>query len=150
MRLSNFYFMQTQLVDNKYAQVVVLDDAATIVCTLKTDYVPMKDFQETFEQIGEYINEHPNKISKMILDKRHLKVFHQASMVWYHVEWKSAMKPYGLVAYRKLLPDDTFFRKAVEIARKNILKEHPEFRFEDFDIRYCETMDEALQSEVAA
>ncbi|MCS7019134.1 MAG: hypothetical protein NZM34_08510, partial [Bernardetiaceae bacterium] len=118
--------MQIQLVDNKYAQVTVLDDAATIVCILKTDYVPAKDFQETFAQIGEYVKQHP--IRKMILDKRNLKVFHQASMVWYHVEWKQEMKKYGLTAYRKLLPDDVFFRKAVEIARKNILKEHPEFR----------------------
>ncbi|WP_250630546.1 hypothetical protein [Rhodoflexus caldus] len=140
--------MQQILADNKYAQVVAHTDISTVVCTLKTDYVPMKDFQDIFVQIGDYIKANP--MQKMILDKRNLKVFHQASMVWYHVEWKQEMKQYGLVAYRKLLPDDAFFRKAVEIARKNILKEHPEFRFEDFDIRYCETMDEALQSEINA
>jgi hypothetical protein len=135
--------MANQLLDNKYAQVTVLDDVATIICTLKTDYVPMKDFKEIFVAIGEYIKQHP--IQKMILDKRSLKVFHQTSMVWYHVEWKKEMKQYGLSTYRKLLPQDEFFRKAVEIARKGIVKEHPDFRFEDFDIRYCETIEEALQ-----
>jgi len=139
-----FYPMQHQLLDNKYAQVVVLDGASTIICILKTDYVPMKDFREIFAQIGAYIKEHPTQ--KMILDKRNLKVFHQASMVWYHVEWKKEMKQYGLAVYRKLLPKDDFFRKAVEIGRKGIVKDHPDFRFEDFDIRYCETIEEALQS----
>ncbi|WP_448518711.1 hypothetical protein [Rhodoflexus sp.] len=136
--------MDYQLLDNKYAQVVALDEAATVICTLKTDYIPAKDFQEIFAIIGDYVKQ--NQVQKMILDKRNLKVFHQASMVWYHVEWKQEMKQYGLVSYRKLLPQDDFFRKAVEIARKKIVREYPAFHFEDFDIRYCDTMEEALQS----
>ncbi|MCS6968887.1 MAG: hypothetical protein RMJ44_09600 [Cytophagales bacterium] len=137
--------MATRLLDTKYAQVEVLEESGTVVCILKMDYVPAKEFRETLSCIGNYIKAHPFKIHKMILDKRNLKVFHQASMVWYHVEWKREMKQYGLQTYRKLLPQDAFFRKAVEIGRKNILKEHPEFRFEDYDIRYCDTMEEALQ-----
>lgn len=130
-------------IDDRYATVSVHPATKTLVCTLKVEYVPIEKFQELFTEIGNIVK--AEFIKKMIFDKRSLRTFHQPSMTWYHVTWKEEMYNHGLKSYRKLLPDDTLFRKSVEIGREKILRENVFFNFDKFDIIYCKTLEEAFE-----
>ncbi|TAE14569.1 MAG: hypothetical protein EAZ95_09775 [Bacteroidetes bacterium] len=132
--------------ENRYAKVYQLDEnPQVLVCELLVSYVPEQSFRELFMQIGDFVKKSKDVIQKFIFDKRKLTTFHQASMVWYHVEWKPEMLKYGLQSYRKILPADTLFKKSVEIGRNKIAQEHPEFEWEKYDIQYCESVEEALE-----
>lgn len=134
------------LLENRYAKVYQLDEnPQVLVCELLVSYVPEQSFRELFMQIGDFVKKSKDVIQKFIFDKRKLTTFHQASMVWYHVEWKPEMLKYGLQSYRKILPADTLFKKSVEIGRNKIAQEHPEFEWEKYDIQYCESVEEALE-----
>ena len=102
----------------------------------------MEDFQNHFNTIGNFIKK--NKTVKFIFDKSSLKVFHQPSMEWYHTIWKKEMANYGLKSYRKILPNLQYFKMSVKIGKERIIKENPDFRFEDYDIQYYDTLKEAL------
>jgi hypothetical protein len=130
-------------IDNKFATVSLLPSAQILLCTLKVEYVPIENFQALFTEIGGIIK--AERVKKMIFDKRSLKTFHQPSMTWYHTIWKEEMYLCGLKSYRKLLPNDTLFRKSVEIGREKIMRENPSFNFEKFDIVYCEKLEEAFE-----
>jgi O-methyltransferase involved in polyketide biosynthesis len=134
------------LLENRYAKVYQLDENPhALVCEVLVSYIPEQNFRELFLQIGEVVKKNKDVIHKLIFDKRNLTTFHQASMVWYHVEWKPEMIKYGLRSYRKILPTDTLFKKSVEIGRNKIAQEHPEFEWEKYDIQYCENVEEALE-----
>lgn len=133
--------VENQLIfQNDYLKVEKKSNA--IICTAKSNYIPSATFKETFIKIGELVK--TEGIKKIIFDKRNLTVFDQSAMTWYHVEWKYEMLSYGLKSYRKLLPQDKFFRTSVQIGRKKITDENPTFKFEDFDIQYVETLEEAM------
>jgi len=127
-------------IDNRFAKVWVLANEKTLICVLKTEYVPMDNFQELFKEIGQLVKQH--LIQKMIFDKRSLKIFHQPSMTWYHTVWKEEMYKLGLKTYRKILPIDTLFRKSVEIGKDKISRENPWFDFNKYDIQYGESIEE--------
>jgi hypothetical protein len=129
--------------DNRFATISVEVESKTLVCTLKTEYVPMDSFQELFFEIGKIVK--AEYIRKMIFDKRTLKTFHQPSMTWYHIIWKEDMYKLGLKSYRKILPEDNLFRKSVEIGRAKIKQDNPQFNFDKFDIQYCETIEECFE-----
>jgi hypothetical protein len=128
--------------DDRFA--VVSKRGQVLTCVLKVGYVPEQNFRELFGRIGEFVKS--NSTKKFIFDKTSLRTFNQASMTWYHVQWKESMLQYGLKTYRKLLPHDSFFRKSVEIGRTKITTEHPEFDWNKFDIQYFETLEEALKN----
>lgn len=115
-----------------------------LICELLVEYVPEQAFKELFEAITDLIKKAPST-TKFIFDKRSLRTFHQASMTWYHVEWKPKMLQYSLKTYRKVLPKDTLFRKSVEIGRNKISQDYPTFDWNAFDIQYSETVEEAIQ-----
>jgi hypothetical protein len=134
------------LLENRYAKVYQLDENPhALVCEILVSYVPEQSFRELFAQIGEFVKKSKDVIQKFIFDKSKLTTFHQASMVWYHVEWKPEMLKYGLCSYRKILPADTLFKKSVEIGRNKIAQEHPSFEWDKYDIQYCESIEEALE-----
>ncbi|MCS6820389.1 MAG: hypothetical protein NZ551_00810 [Microscillaceae bacterium] len=132
-----------EIFNNRFADAYFLADKKTIVCKATTNYIPEKEFKELFGAIGEFIKTH--RVEKLIFDKSKLTVFHQPSMVWYHIVWKAEMAIYGLLTYRKILPNDSFFRQSVKIGREKIKKEHPDFNFDKFDIQYCDSLEEALE-----
>lgn len=134
---------KAEILNNRFAKVYFLADKKTIVCEAATNYIPEKEFKELFETIGEFVKR--NKVEKLVFDKSKLTIFHQPSMVWYHIVWKAEMALYGLKTYRKILPNDTFFRQSVNIGREKIKKDHPEFSFDKFDIQYCSSLEEALK-----
>lgn len=105
-------------------------------------YIPIEEFQKVFEKVSELIKD--SNIEKLIFDKRALKVFHQPSMEWYFIEWKSDMYNYGLTRHRKLLPDDEIFRESVKIGREKIFKENPDLNLDKLDIKYFDSLQEAI------
>jgi hypothetical protein len=106
------------------------------------NYIPLEQFKEIFNFIGELASR--EKLTKLIFDKRKLSVFHQPSMEWYFVEWKEKMFDDGLKTHRKILPKDDVFRQSVRIGRDKINKMYPSKKFNQMDIQYAESIEEAL------
>jgi len=132
------------LVSNcKFLETIFLESQNVLICTSKGEYIPIEDFQKQFNVIGDFVKQH--KVTKFVFDKRSLKVFHQPSMEWYHTIWKKEMANYGLTVYRKILPNLQYFKMSVKIGRERIVKENPDFKFEDYDIQYCDSIEEAMQ-----
>lgn len=137
--LTNISVAKTQ-----YGAVEYVAEEKTVILTFKEAFVPFQAFKDLMAAIETLAVKH--KISKMIFDKSSLKVFHQPSMEWYHVEWKMSMLRKGLKTYRKILPQDEMFRQSVKVGREKIAKQHPYFDFKKFDIKYCNSVEEAFNS----
>ncbi|MDF9797297.1 hypothetical protein OKW21_002560 [Catalinimonas alkaloidigena] len=129
---------------SRFAQVSFLKDKKIVLCTLKSDYVPIKHFKDTFSKISELVDQGFNQ--KFIFDKRSLKAFHQPSMEWYFVVWKKVMFEKGLKIHRKILPPEPWFKKSVEIAKLQINREHEDLIVDLLDIKYCNTIEEAVEN----
>ena len=129
--------------ETPYLKAELLENGQALLCTTKKDYIPMQYFQDSFRNMGEFIKKNP--VKKFIFDKTSLRVFHQASMEWYHVVWKKEMALYGLKTYRKILPDLAYFKMNVNLGRELIKKNNPDFKFEDYDIQYCNSVQDALE-----
>lgn len=134
----------TVILDNHSACALYVPEYKAIVCTAKKTFIVRADFEALFEAVGEAAKKYlPEKI---VFDKRNMQVFDQAAMTWYHTQWKTKLlKDVGLTKHRKLLPDDKLFRKSVAIGREKIAREHA-FDFSLFDIRYYESLQEALEN----
>ena len=130
------------LIKTKSATVHLNQTEDTVIVTATASYIPMEEFKNLFNELGDYVKSH--KIKKLVFDKSNLRTFHQPSMVWYHVSWKSEMAKFGLRSYRKILPNDDFFKQSVKVGRARIKEAHPEFNFDDYDIQYVDTVEEAL------
>jgi hypothetical protein len=127
----------------KHAKVLTVTNSPnTAIIEALTNYIPLEPFKEIFNFVGELAKE--KKITKLIFDKRKLTVFHQPSMEWYFVEWKEKMFDQGLNIHRKILPVDDVFRQSVRIGREKIDKNYPTKKFNQMDIQYAETIEEAL------
>jgi hypothetical protein len=132
------------LVDTPVYYASYIEIAKTIVCGIKNSYIRKDDFEKLFNLVAEESKIHG--VEKIIFDKRQMKVFDQPSMVWYHLTIKENLfKSIGLKKYRKLLPTDELFRMSVEIGKTKIAREY-DFDFTKFDIQYCETIDEAFDT----
>ena len=138
--------METELIEKmkfKHAVVyVVKGHEKTAVVKSITTYIPIEQFKEIFNYIGELTKK--ESITKLIFDKRELSVFHQPSMEWYFTDWKEKMFDLGLKTHRKILPANEVFRQSVKIGRDKINKSHPNGKFTLMDIQYAETMEEAV------
>lgn len=128
--------------NSRFSRIYYNEDLKTIICELKAEYVPIEHFKDTFFKISELVDAGNNY--KFIFDKRSLRAFHQPSMEWYFVVWKKEMYEKGLKIHRKILPPEPWFRKSVAIAKQQISREHQELIVDKLDIRYCETLEEAI------
>ncbi|TAF34110.1 MAG: hypothetical protein EAZ57_03935 [Cytophagales bacterium] len=129
------------LSENKYASVQLDNIKNTLLLTTKSSFIPPKEFQDIFQELSKLVPTH--KIKKLIFDKRSLTVFHQASMVWYHLIWKRDMAVFGLKKHIKILPNDIIFRKSVEIGRQKIQQEDIANVLSAITILYAEGLEEA-------
>ncbi len=135
----------TIITENRFAKVYTIQEHShVLVCELQGNYIPEQNFKELFNAMTDVIKSARFALTTLVFDKRSLTTFHQASMTWYHVEWKPEMLKYGLAHYRKILPKDNLFRKSVEIGRSKISTDYPTFDFTQYDIKYCETIEEAV------
>ena len=128
--------------ENAHVVVYLLAQARTVLCQARKAYLPHEIFVETYRQIEPLVSRHG--ITKLVFDKQYLRIFNQTSMIWYHIHWKQHLYGQGPNAYRKILPADETFPMAVSICRDNLMKEHAGFDLPKFDIRYCNSLAEAL------
>jgi hypothetical protein len=129
--------------EERYTRVFVNADRKIIICELLADYVPIEDFKEAFLQIGEIVKS--GDFEKFIFDKRALRAFHQPTMEWYFIHWKKDMLDYGIKTHRKILPAEKWFEKMVQIAKDQILVTYPDNIINQLDIRYCDSIEEAIR-----
>lgn len=129
--------------EQRYARVWVSHERKTIICELLADYIPIEDFKLAFGQIGEIVK--AGDFEKFIFDKRSLRAFHQPTMEWYFIFWKKEMLEYGVKTHRKILPAEKWFEKMVQIAKNQILQTYPDNIIDQLDIRYCDTIEEAIE-----
>ncbi|MFP4090286.1 MAG: hypothetical protein ACLFUB_02175 [Cyclobacteriaceae bacterium] len=128
---------------SRFSRIYFSEELKTVICELKSDYVPIEHFKDTFYKISELVEKGIN--AKFIFDKRSLRAFHQPSMEWYYIVWKKEMYEKGLSVHRKILPAEAWFRKSVAIAKDQISKENSDLIIPKLDIKYCESIDEALE-----
>lgn len=128
--------------EQRYARVWFNRDKKIVICELLADYIPIEDFKLIFGQIGEVVK--AGDFEKFIFDKRSLRAFHQPTMEWYFIHWKREMLEYGLKTHRKILPAEKWFEKMVQIAKNQILQTYPDNIIDQLDIKYCDSIDEAV------
>jgi hypothetical protein len=128
--------------ETRYAKVYANADRGMVICELLSDYIPIEDFKETFRNITSIVES--GKYEKFIFDKRSLRAFHQPSMEWYFLNWKNKMLELGLQKHRKILPEEKWFEKMVMIAKEQILKNNPDNIIHLLDIKYCDSIEEAI------
>ena len=128
--------------DLQYARVWISRELRIVICQLTADYIPIEDFKDTFLQIGEIVKN--GDFVKFIFDKRSLRAFHQPTMEWYFIHWKKDMLAYGVNIHRKILPDEKWFEKMVQIAKDQILQTYPDNIINQLDIKYCDSIEEAI------
>ncbi len=124
------------------AKVYVYEPEKTVVIQTLKSYIPIEQFQEIFESTALAVTQ--LGLSKLVFDKRELRVFHQPSMEWYFVEWKERMFYKGLRIHRKILPKDPIFVKSVSIGREKIDRQYPDKKFHEMDIQYFDTLNDAI------
>ena len=129
--------------EQRYTRVLVSNEQKAIICELLTDYIPIEDFKLAFGQIGEIVK--AGNFEKFIFDKRSLRAFHQPTMEWYFIFWKREMLEYGVKTHRKILPAEKWFEKMVQIAKAQILQTYPDNIIDQLDIRYCDSIEEAIE-----
>lgn len=128
--------------EQRYARVWSNSTRKIIICELLSDYVPIEDFKGVFAEIGELVK--AGDYTKFIFDKRALRAFHQPTMEWYFIHWKKEMLGYGVKTHRKILPDEQWFEKMVQLAKTQILIQYPDNIINQLDIAYCDTLEEAV------
>lgn len=133
----------TEYLSTKRAKVSLVEGKKIAVVEALDSYIPIEEFREVFQSIGELVKE--QGINKLVFDKRKLKVFHQPSMEWYFTEWKEEMYALGLKTHRKILPNDTIFKESVRIGRLKIYSENPNHKFHQMDIQYADSLEEAVE-----
>jgi hypothetical protein len=65
-------------------------------------------------------------------------------MEWYFLDWKKEVYQHGIKTHRKILPDENWFVKMVMIAKKDIVANNPGNVIDKLDIKYCDTLEEAI------
>lgn len=134
----------TKIFESEFAECYIHEEAKTIACAMKVEYVPIQKFKETFEVIGDEVKS--GQYEKFIFDKTSLRTFHQPSMKWYFTEWKTELVNYGLIKHFKILPDIPWFKKSVEVARKPLIKNYPEEILSKLRIEYYDSVEEAFKA----
>jgi len=131
---------------NEYGSGYVHEKKNVIALVANADYIPIVKFKQLFEMMAEEIQSGENSYSTFIFDKSALRTFHQPSMKWYFMEWKTEMLNYGLHQHFKILPQLEYFKKAVEAARKPLLMKFPKETLNQLTIEYYPSVEEALKA----
>lgn len=131
------------VLEAQYARVLISEEKKIVICELLSDYIPIEEFKAVFLQISEIVK--AGDFTKFIFDKRSLRAFHQPTMEWYFIHWKKDMLAYGIDKHRKILPDEKWFEKMVQIAKAQILENYPENIISQLDIRYCDSIEDAIK-----
>lgn len=128
--------------EQRYAKVWYNRKRKIVLCELLADYVPIEDFKVVFGEIGDLVK--AGDFEKFIFDKRALRAFHQPTMEWYFIHWKKEMLGYGIKTHRKILSEEKWFGKMVQIAKAQIFIDYPDNIIDQLDIAYCDTLEAAI------
>lgn len=128
--------------EERYAKIFVNNREGMIICELLVDYIPIEDFKRIFQKISQIVKN--GHFHKFIFDKRALRAFHQPSMEWYFLIWKKEVFAEGIKVHRKILPDEKWFEKMVMIAKEQILNSSEDNIIDQLDIKYCNSLEEAV------
>lgn len=133
-----------RIYESSFGEVSINTSRKVALCTLKAEYIPIQEFKHLLTITGEQVEEFD--LEKFIFDNRALRTFHQPSMEWYYVTWKKEMFDKGLCIHRKILPEEQWFKKCVEQGESDILDRNPQTVVHLLDIRYVNSVEEALES----
>lgn len=129
--------------ENEYTVIYFCEKEGYILCIAKAAFIPIDEFMNIFKKNTELAK--TNKFKKFIFDKRSLRAFHQPSMEWYYIEWKQEVFENGIDKHYKILPHELWFQRAVEAGKAQILKDYPENILHQVDIRYFDSIKNALE-----
>ncbi|MEM6734967.1 MAG: hypothetical protein AAF620_02750 [Bacteroidota bacterium] len=132
-----------QIFTNQFGSGYINETSRAILLKAETDFIPIKNFKQLFQMLADEIEEHSGTYNKFIFDKTALRTFHQPSMKWYFMHWKTEMLQHGINKHFKILPDLDYFRKAVIAARKPLLAKYPENILSQLRIEYYHSIEEA-------
>ncbi|QCK14753.1 hypothetical protein [Mangrovivirga cuniculi] len=121
------------------------DHNSVLIVKSTQNYIPENQFREIFNYVTDTVLL-KNKVKKLVFDKRSLSVFNQPSMEWYYTQWKKKASSLGLKVHRKILPNDDLFNKSVKIGREGITAKYPDAAFNNLDIQYRDSLEEAISS----
>ena len=127
----------------KHAVIFQVPNEPVLVVQATAEYIPYEDFQTIFRVAGEIVGQ--GGVSKIVFDKRSLRVFDPESMEWYFTHWKEEMYERGLQKHYKIMPEDIPFKYSVDTARRRIFEQHPNAKFHRMNIRYVTSVEEALE-----
>ena len=97
------------LAENRFIKLLYDAQNEAIICLPILDLVPTEVFKASFLLAADEIK--ARNVKRMVFDKRSLRLFDQAAMIWYYVELKPLIKANtGMITYRKILPEDEKFR----------------------------------------
>lgn len=131
-----------KLYSSDFLSFYILNESDIAVCQAETEYIPIEHFRNDFNAIGDLIKK--NDVRALVFDKRNLSTFHQPSMEWYYTEWKEDLLEHGMHTHYKILPEAPWFAKSVEAGKHDIKKNHPNFKFDQFDVNYVVSIQEAV------
>lgn len=132
-----------KLDSTKQADLLHVEGEATLIIQATKNFIPLRSFKDIFYKATEIIKD--KGITKIIFDKRKLKIFHQPSMLWYFTDWKEEMVEQGVKTHRKLLPSSPVFQESVKRCREQIIRDYPDLKVHQLDIQYCDSLEEAIQ-----
>ena len=115
-----------------------------LIVTATGNFIPYYEFRKAFTHLETFVEQLHTK--KLIFDKRKLKVFHQPSMEWYFLEWKSRVYKLGLDTHRKILPKDDAFKQSVQTGIAKIHREHQDGIYKKLDIAYVDNLQDAIMT----
>jgi hypothetical protein len=135
--------MLTPLLHMKHGRICLVEGVTDVlVIEANAGYIPKRNFEEMFNELGVFAKE--RSVKRIIFDKSRLTVFHQPSMEWYFTVWKEWMYDCGVKVHRKILPPDKVFIESARIARLKLEEKYPNAKFNLMDIKYSQSIQEAL------
>lgn len=114
----------------------------TLLVRTNGEFIPKTQFQELFIAIGHLVVN--KKINTLVFDMRSLSVFPTNAVEWYYLVWTELMFYHGLQRHVIIQPKNELFREAAQQSREKLLKHHHESKFIAMDIRYADTLQQAI------
>lgn len=145
MNIEELNYLQRceKVIEDDFFNAYLDKKSKAALCVCKQSYIPAEDFINSFNQIADILEK--TSLESFVFDKRALRAFHQPTMEWYFVEWKNRIYNYGVNKHYKILPPQDWFADCVEAGKASILKNNPSFEFEKFDIKYCDSIIDAIE-----
>jgi len=106
----------------QYGQILYNSAYQAVIIEATSTYIPIEHFKALFNQVTELVSQH--EVQKITFEKRALRTFHQSSLAWYLITWRTHLyEQLSLKQHNKLLPDLPWFKKAVEAGKNEIFKQ---------------------------